>query len=86
MIRHSPKTDPRKGERVSRAFRVFAPPDWSWAQGYGTFGKTIARFTRSPRLAQGLEVIDEKSFEPEVEGGVLLKIWRFGCRLASTRL
>ncbi len=24
--------------RVSRDFDVFAPPDWSWAQGDGTFG------------------------------------------------
>ncbi len=41
MARELPYVGPPEGERVfrvSRGFDVFAPPDWSWAQGDGTFG------------------------------------------------
>ena len=56
-------------------------------QRAGAFGETIARFRRSPRLAEGLQaVVDEDSFEPELEGGWLPEEWRFGRRLGSTRL
>ena len=56
-------------------------------QRAGAFGETIARFRRSPRLVEGLRVVDdEEPFEPELEGGVLLEEWRLGRRLGSTRL
>jgi hypothetical protein len=56
-------------------------------QRAGAFGETIARFRRSPRLAEGLRTIDdEEPFEPELEGGVLQEEWRLKRRLGSTRL
>lgn len=53
----------------------------------GAFGETIARFRRSPRLAEALgEIDDGEPLGPELEGGELLEEWRLGRRLGSTRL
>jgi len=56
-------------------------------QRAGAFGETIARFRRSPRLAEGLGAIDdEEPLEAGLEGGELPEEWRLGRRLGSTRL